>query len=199
MQPTLAVKLFGIDIEDAKGRTLTAGALTAVLDNGMLRYIKLGDTEVMRAIAFLVRDENWGTFAPEITNLKIVEGEGAFKIAYDARCKDAKRSISYHADIACARDGTLTFSVKSRPDTDVLTNPRVVGLSVVAGRNRARAVQEIETIQIALPADIELWVGGADARRAAADVKAFRGWVVDDQNTTETELARIAAGANHSA
>ena len=122
MQPTLAVKLFGIDIEDAKGRTLTAGALTAVLDNGMLRYIKLGDTEVMRAIAFLVRDENWGTFAPEITNLKIVEGEGAFKIAYDARCKDAKRSISYHADIACARDGTLTFSVKSRPDTDVLTN-----------------------------------------------------------------------------
>jgi len=52
-----------------------------------------------------------------------------------------------------------------------------------------------------LSADVELWLGGADARRAAADVKAFRGWVVDDLNTTETEteLARIAAGANHSA
>ena len=79
------------------------------------------------------------------------------------------------------------------------TQARVVGLSVVAGKNHARAVKEIETIQTALPADIELWLGGADARRAAADVKAFRGWVVDDLNTTETELARIAAGANHSA
>jgi len=76
---------------------------------------------------------------------------------------------------------------------------RVVGLSVVGAENHARAVQEIEAIQTALPADIELWLGGADARRAAADVKAFRGWVLDDLNTTETELARIAAGANRSA
>jgi hypothetical protein len=51
-----------------------------------------------------------------------------------------------------------------------------------------------------LPADIELWLGGADARRVAADVKPFRGWVVNDLNTTETEteLARIAAGASRS-
>jgi MerR family transcriptional regulator, light-induced transcriptional regulator len=76
---------------------------------------------------------------------------------------------------------------------------RVVGLSVVAGVNRTHAVREIEAIQTALPADIELWLGGADAGRAAADVKAFRGWVVDDLITTETELARIAAGATRSA
>jgi DNA-binding transcriptional MerR regulator/methylmalonyl-CoA mutase cobalamin-binding subunit len=70
---------------------------------------------------------------------------------------------------------------------------RVVGLSVVASENHAQAVKEIEAIQMALPADTELWLGGADARRAAAAVKRFRGWVVDDLNTIETELARIAA------
>ena len=122
MEPTVAVKLFGTESTDAKGRILTAGPLTAVLDNGMLRYIKLGDTEVMRAISFLVRDENWGTFAPEITNLEVAETNGAFAVSYDAHCKDAKRSISYHADIACGQGGNLLFSVKARPDTDVLTN-----------------------------------------------------------------------------
>ena len=37
-----------------------------------VRYIKLGDVEVLRAIAFLVRDENWGTYAPAIANLKMI-------------------------------------------------------------------------------------------------------------------------------
>ena len=116
------VKLFGTEQEDAKGRVLMAGPLAAVLDNGMLRYIKLGDIEVMRAIAFLVRDENWGTFAPEISNLKVAESVGAFTVSYDARCHDAMRSIRYHAEIACSANGGLTFDVTAKPDTDVLTN-----------------------------------------------------------------------------
>ncbi len=121
-EPSHAVKLFGTESLDPKGRLLTAGPLTALLDNGMLRYIKLGDTEVMRAIAFLVRDENWGTFAPEITNLKVTEAAGEFAVTYDARCKDAKRSIAYRADIHCRPDGQLLFSVTAKPESDFLTN-----------------------------------------------------------------------------
>jgi methanogenic corrinoid protein MtbC1 len=79
------------------------------------------------------------------------------------------------------------------------TQARVVGLSVVARKNHARAVQEIEAIQVMLPAGVELWLGGGDARQAATDIQAFRGWVVDDLQETETELARIAAGVNRSA
>ena len=59
-----SVKLFGTDVADSKGRLLQAGAISVMLDNGALRYIKLGDVEVLRAIAFLVRDENWGTYTP---------------------------------------------------------------------------------------------------------------------------------------
>jgi MerR family transcriptional regulator, light-induced transcriptional regulator len=79
------------------------------------------------------------------------------------------------------------------------TQARVLGLSVVTDENRAGAVQEIAAIQRALPADVELWLGGAAAGRVAADIQAFRGWVAHDLNTTETELARIAAGAQRSA
>lgn len=121
-QPSRAVKLFGTETEDVEGRTLRAGPLSAVLDSGALRYIRLGDTEVMRAIAYLVRDENWGTFAPEISNLNVEETGGAFAVSYDARCHDTKRSIRYHAEIRCSPAGALNFTVNAKPDTDVLTN-----------------------------------------------------------------------------
>jgi DNA-binding transcriptional MerR regulator/methylmalonyl-CoA mutase cobalamin-binding subunit len=70
---------------------------------------------------------------------------------------------------------------------------RVLGLSVVASENHAQAVREIKAIQMGLPADTELWLGGANARPAAAAVRHFRGWVAGDLSTVETELARIAA------
>ena len=121
-QPKRAIKLFGTDVPEPKVRTLQAGALSAVFDNGALRYIKLGDTEVLRTIAFLVRDENWGTFTPEISNLKVKQGKSDFRISYDARCKDAKRSLTYKAEISCGADGALRFAATALPDTDFLTN-----------------------------------------------------------------------------
>ncbi len=122
IKPKRAIKLFGTEVPEPKLRTLQAGALSAVFDNGALRYIKLGETEVLRAIAFLVRDENWGTFTPEISNLKIRQGKSDFRVTYDARCKDAKRLLTYHAEISCGADGALRFNATALPETDFLTN-----------------------------------------------------------------------------
>ena len=91
--PSRSFKLFGTEVECAKGRPLRAGSLTAVLDAGAIRYIRVGETEVIRAIAFLVRDENWGTFTPGITDLRIVERPGMFEVSYEGHCADAKRSL----------------------------------------------------------------------------------------------------------
>ena len=74
-KPNLAIKLFGTTVPDSKGRLLRAGPLSAILDNGALRYVRLNDVEVLRAIAFLVRDENWGTFSPEIAKLAVKQGK----------------------------------------------------------------------------------------------------------------------------
>src|SRR5262245_52687475 len=117
-----AVKLFGTDVADSKGKLLEAGAISAMLDNGALRYIKLGDVEVLRAIAYLVRDENWGTFTPKISNLKVSKSRAGFKVAYDATCGDAKRELAYHADISCTSDGVLKFAVTATPKSDFETN-----------------------------------------------------------------------------
>jgi DNA-binding transcriptional MerR regulator len=73
-----------------------------------------------------------------------------------------------------------------------------VGLSLVAGENRAQAVHEVEAVQSALPAEIELWLGGGDAGRVTAAMRGFRGLVLDNLSAAETELARIATRAPHS-
>ena len=46
------IKLFGTDVPDGKRRTLTAGPITAVFDNGALRYIRFDGAEVLRGIAY---------------------------------------------------------------------------------------------------------------------------------------------------
>ena len=65
-EPSRAIKLCGTEETDPPSRRLAPGRLSAELENGALRYIGYGGVEVLRAIAFLVRDENWGTYTPEI-------------------------------------------------------------------------------------------------------------------------------------
>jgi len=116
------VKLVGTDSVDPKSRTLRAGPLSVEFGNGALRYIKINDVEVLRAIAFLVRDKNWGTYNPEITGLKVSQSKKGFAIRYHARCGDSNAAIGYDATISCGADGTLVFEATATPETDFATN-----------------------------------------------------------------------------
>ena len=117
-----AIALFGTDQAEPLTRTLRAGSLSLEFDNGALRYIRLGSIEVLRAIAFLVRDENWGTLAAKIENLRFDERGDGFSVTYRGTCSDARRTLVYDARIAGESDGSLSFEVEAEPRTDVLTN-----------------------------------------------------------------------------
>ncbi len=116
------IKLTGTESVDPKSKTLRAGALSVEFGNGALRYIRVGDVEVIRAIAFLVRDKNWGTFAPEISNLKLSQKKDGFAIRYHARCGDAAATIAYDATITCNAAGDLDFEATATPEQDFTTN-----------------------------------------------------------------------------
>lgn len=120
--PSRAIKLTGTEIPDAKRRTLAAGPLTATLDNGALRYICYGGIEVLRGIAYLSRDKNWGTYSPAIENLKVKQGKDSFTVSYSATCKDAAQAIRYDAKIEASADGTLRFEAVATPLSDFITN-----------------------------------------------------------------------------
>ena len=65
------------------GARITAGGLSFTYDDGALRHIRLGEVEILRGIAFLVRDRDWGTLIPQITAQSQVLGDTA-RIAFTA-------------------------------------------------------------------------------------------------------------------
>ena len=121
-KPSRAIKFFGTEASDGKRRELSAGPITAMFDNGALRYIRYRGIEVLRGIAYLLRDKNWGTYAPLIENLKVKQGKTGFSISYDATCRDAEQSLRYQAKIEAKPDGMLIFSADGIPLSDFLTN-----------------------------------------------------------------------------
>lgn len=120
--PSREVALFGTEEKVAPSKTLRAGPLTCELENGNLRYIRIGGREALRAVAFIVRDRNWGTYNPAIENLTIGQGPNGFEVSYDAICKDAEQELRYRAKITGAADGTLRFAGVGTAVTDFVTN-----------------------------------------------------------------------------
>ena len=89
---------------------LTAGPVTATLESGALRWIKVGTAEAIRGIAFVVRDRAWGTPVPEISDLAISERGGAFKVTFTALCRTPDGDLAWEGQIAGKADGTIRFT-----------------------------------------------------------------------------------------
>jgi D-apionolactonase len=102
---------------------LKAGPLTADFVAGGLRTIRYEGHEVLRAIAYVVRDQNWGTYQPEISECLIEKTKNAFTITYQAICAsaDPSQTLCYHARITGNGEGHLVFEVAAEPLTPFLT------------------------------------------------------------------------------
>ncbi len=118
--PSRAIALCGTEQPDAPGQILKAGLLSVEFDNGQLRYLRINGVEVLRAVGFLVRDENWGTYTPAISNLKIDQRTRGFSVSFHAVCKRPGQEIAYDANIEGTPDG-LVFDSSATPKTDFLT------------------------------------------------------------------------------
>ena len=115
-----AIRLCGTEQPDVVGRILTAGPVQVEFDNGQLRYLRINGVEVLRAIGFLVRDENWGTYVPKISGLAIDQRTDGFSVSFHAVCSRPGQEIAYDARIEGRADG-LEFLGTAVPKTDFLT------------------------------------------------------------------------------
>src|ERR1700752_1554763 len=94
-----AIALCGTEQPDVVGRTLTAGPMSVELDNGQLRYLRVGGVEVLRAVAFLGRDQNGGTFVPSLTDVNVEQRADGFFVSYRGVCSRGTQEIAYDATI----------------------------------------------------------------------------------------------------
>ena len=92
-------------------RKLTTGNLSCIYEHGSLRYLKCGETELIRMIYFAVRDKDWKTAEYTIQNESIQTFEGGFLISYSAFHHLDK--IDYRTDVTIkAENQVISFDVK---------------------------------------------------------------------------------------
>lgn len=115
------LRLYGTNEREPESRTLVAGDLSVTLQDGNLRTLRFRGHEVLRAVAFLVRDKDWGTCSAEIAGLKIKDAEQGFSVSYKARFTAPSGA---HLDCAITIAGTektVTFSADCVSDADFET------------------------------------------------------------------------------
>ena len=66
---TEALRLYGTDVPPAVSERIKVGRLSFTLEEGALRHICVDGTEIIRGIAFLVRDGDWGTLTPKLSEV----------------------------------------------------------------------------------------------------------------------------------
>lgn len=119
---TDAFALYGTHEAEEHPVRLTAGRLSADLANGNLRTIRYDGIEVLRAVSYLVRDRDWGTYSLAIEDLWIEQGNGAFSVRYVAHCSgpaDSRLAISVHI---AATEHELIFEAGALSPTGFETN-----------------------------------------------------------------------------
>jgi hypothetical protein len=124
MPPAISdsIRLYGTDEAVEPPRLLKAGPLTAEFEDGNLRHIRYHGREMIRAVSFVVRDKNWGTYAPQFAHLNFHEEPETFRVSYEATVKTKEQEFRYSAAIAGKSNGSLSFSGKGAAKSDFLTN-----------------------------------------------------------------------------
>ncbi len=114
--------LYGTNEKEPEARLIRAGPLSAEFINGNLRTISYNGVEVLRAISYLVRDKDWGTYAPQLANLRITEDDERFEIGFDAQCEAPGSGALAFSALIVGEPRRLTFEVSAVPQSDFTTN-----------------------------------------------------------------------------
>src|ERR1700759_1912800 len=81
ISPTESVIYFGTDEAPHAERRFSAGALSLILSDGVVRGLSWYGTEVVRGISCPIRDANWATYTSVLAGEKVREALGEFEIS----------------------------------------------------------------------------------------------------------------------
>lgn len=77
--------------------------------DGDLRYLTIGDVEIVRRIYMAVRDLNWGTLPGRTVDLDIVDRADSFRVTYRRRHTVGDIDFAWTATIEGNPDGTIVY------------------------------------------------------------------------------------------
>jgi hypothetical protein len=103
---------------------LKAGPLSMWFDpkTAFLKWLRLGDHEVVRGIYAAVRDENWATVLPELSNLQQEIKSDSFRLSFDVSCRKGHIDYFWGGRITGNTKGEVTYSFDGEARSDFKRN-----------------------------------------------------------------------------
>jgi hypothetical protein len=108
---------------------LRAGPLRVVFDRGELRWIRLGEREVVRGIYFALRAEGWATIPYEMRELEIEAEPASFRVRFQACHARGPVRFEWQARITGSAEGRIVFAIRGTAGSTFLRNR--IGLCVL--------------------------------------------------------------------
>ncbi len=127
---------------------LAAGPLTAIFEpeTAVLRYVRLGDHEALRAIYGAVRDQDWKTIPSRVRNLAVRQEENAFEISFEVHCQDAPVDYVWRGRIEGSAHGTIRYTFEGESHSEFLRN-RIGLCALHPVRECAGKTAAVETVE----------------------------------------------------
>jgi hypothetical protein len=117
-RPSRFVLWYGRDEPPPEHCELHAGQLVAQLDGPDLRHVRVGSLEVLRRLYVGVRDRNWSTIPPELSNLAVESRGDGFVVTFDARHRSADLDFRWHGLLRGRPDGCLECTLDGTAGND---------------------------------------------------------------------------------
>ncbi len=144
--PSIDVWRHGVERGAPERWLLTAGPLSMVFEpkEAFLRYVRLGRHEILRGVYAAVRDHNWDTIAPSVSNVNLQESEGGFALSFDVECRAGGVDFVWQGRIEGYSVGRVVFSLKGTARADFRRNR--IGFCVLHGAESAGAACRVEKV-----------------------------------------------------
>jgi hypothetical protein len=110
------------DVALSDVRWLSAGGLSAELDQGSLRHICFNGLELLSEISFFVRDADWGTWPGRTSGATLTTTAEGFVVDFQGRAGPAGDDLVWDARITGTTAGHLTYACVARVQRTLLTN-----------------------------------------------------------------------------
>ena len=135
---------YGTDEPQPERIPLRAGPLALFFEQGDLRYIKLGDQEILRRIYVAIRDRNWGTILPSFSNIHMDIQPDSFQINYAVKNRRGEIDFAWEGEITGDPLGKIIFSMRGEAYSTFMRNR--IGFCVLHPAACAGAAARIEHV-----------------------------------------------------
>ncbi|MBK7134424.1 MAG: hypothetical protein IPH69_16855 [Bacteroidales bacterium] len=120
--PDTRTILYGDHNENERQTVIHAGRLSMIYENGSIRRISIGKTEIIRMIYATVRDKEWITILPEISEEIIKSDKESFYISYKSSYKSGDIDFSSRIKIEGKPDSSVILSFEGEALKDFEKN-----------------------------------------------------------------------------